>query len=365
MGGSVQHWVEREFASVHFGDARLDRRFRSIMTDLGRRCGKNIASSLDGWAKIKAAYRFFDNYRVEPAPMLAPHIEQTVERALASGEQTLLFLQDTTYLDYGRRPRTRNLDKVCRHGSGTATEGLMLHNTLISTVSGLPLGLVDQRFIDRKEFLGDSEETPFTSGVHYPVEQRESRRWIDVIRRCAALDTGTARKVHVCDREGDFYELFRDAAALEQHVLVRAARNRAIDKRRRSDRASTWLFDELEAQPEQGRTEVQVQVNDAGRKFRTATLSIRYRTISMPPPPSRSTVRHGTDLPMVSLSAVMALEPDPPYGTEPLCWVLLSDLAVADITAAIEKVHWIFSPKPPKRCSSGARAQFAVCSGSV
>ena len=339
MSGSVQQWVEREFASVHFGDARLDRRFRSIMIDLGRRSGKSIASSFEGWAKIKAAYRFFDNYRVEPKTMLTPHIEQTVERAVRSGEQTLLFLQDTTYLDYGGRPATRNLDKVARHGSGTATEGLMLHNTLVSTVSGLPLGLADQRFIDRKAFLGESEDVPFTRGVDYPVEQRESRRWIEVIRRCAALDTGTARKVHVCDREGDFYELFRDAAALEQHVLVRAARNRAIDKRRRSEPPSAWLFDALVAEPEQGRTTVRVQVN-ARKKFRSATLSIRRRQISMPPPPNRSAVRHGTDLPMVELAAVMARELDPPPGAEPLCWVLLTDLAIADTAAAIEKVQW-------------------------
>ena len=339
MTSSAYHWVKREFADVDLGDARLDRRFRSIMVDLSRRCGKSIASSFDRWATIKAAYRFFDNARVQPELMLAPHIQQTAERVRASRESTVLFLQDTVYLDYGRRPATRGLDKVARAGSGTATEGLMLHNTLVTTVSGLPLGLADQRFIDRKHFLGPEKNLSGTRRVDLPVEQRESCRWIDVVRQCAVLDTGTARRVHVCDREADFYELFRDAAALGEHVLVRASRNRSIDKARRRDAPSAWLFDTLEAEPECGRTTVSIQVNGK-RKYRTAELSIAYRTISMPPPPNRSVARHGADLPMVSLNAIIAVERDAPRGIEPLCWILLTSLEVADADSAIEKVRW-------------------------
>jgi len=117
MTSSAYHWVKREFASVNLGDARLDRRFRSIMVDLSRHCGQSIASSFDGWATIKAAYRFFDNPRVNPELMLAPHIDHTAERIRVCGEPTVLFLQDTVYLDYGRRPGTVGLDKIARSGS--------------------------------------------------------------------------------------------------------------------------------------------------------------------------------------------------------------------------------------------------------
>ena len=215
----------------------------------------------------------------------------------------------------------------------------MLHNTLVTTLSGLPLGLADQRFIDRKHFLGPEKNESGTRRVDLPVEQRESCRWIDVVRDCAALDTGAARRVHVCDREADFYELFRDAATLEEHVLVRASRNRSIDKRTRREVPSAWLFDALEAEPERGRTTITIQVN-AKTKYRRAELSIAYRSISMPPPPNRSVARHGADLPMVELNAIMAIERDPPKGVEPLCWVLLTSLDVEDVSSAIEKVRW-------------------------
>ena len=153
----AEQWVEEEFADVAFGDVRLGRRFRSLLVDLSRHCGKTLASSFEPWSKIKGAYRFFANARVHLHAMLAPHIEQSTRRIREHGAETVLMLQDTTFFDFAKRAKTAGLDQVERHGSGKVLEGLMLHNTLACDVEGLPLGLLDQRFIERKS-LGKSEE---------------------------------------------------------------------------------------------------------------------------------------------------------------------------------------------------------------
>ena len=209
MSTGAEQWVEHEFAAVALGDARLDRRFRSLLVDLSRHCGKTLASSFEPWSKIKGACRFFANARVHLYAMLAPHSEQTLRRIRDHDAPIVLVVQDATYLDFGARASTGGLDQVGRHPAGSIIEGLMLHDTLACDVEGLPLGLLDQRFIARPA-LGASDG-------------REGGRWADVIGAVHERRFGDARAVHLMDREGDDYALFARAAALGEHVLVSAS----------------------------------------------------------------------------------------------------------------------------------------------
>ncbi len=98
MSASVEKWVETEFMAVELGDARLNNRFRLLLNDFTRYCGKTVSSSFSRWAKIKACYRSLSNSNVSQSAMLAPHIDHTLERIKA--HKTVLILQDSTYLDY-------------------------------------------------------------------------------------------------------------------------------------------------------------------------------------------------------------------------------------------------------------------------
>ena len=204
MQATAQQWVASEFSNVGFGDRRLDDRFRSIMVDLLRHCGKTLASSFESWSKIKASYRFFANPRVSMRAMLAPHICESLARLRAC--PTALVVQDTTYFDFSRRVKTEGLDLSHRSSKGTPSKGLMLHNTMAFTTDGVPIGLLDQRFIERKSFHGDdAQEKREIRHCNEAIDAKESRRWIDVIRTCHGFDTGNCRTVHVCDREGDIW----------------------------------------------------------------------------------------------------------------------------------------------------------------
>ena len=340
MRNAAEVWVESEFAAVSFGDARLDRRFRVILSDLARHCGKTLASSFDALSKLKASYRFFANGRVSLQAMLAPHVAHTVERL--QSHSTVLVLQDTTYLDFGHRAESVGLDIVNRSSANKPVEGLMLHNTLAVTTEGLPLGLLDQRFIDRKQLHEDTAELTRSERTRATkaIEQKESRRWIDVLHHCHALDTGSCETVHVCDREADIYELFRDADSLSEKVLVRAAHNRAINKTHQHETPTDWIFDALSARRAQGRTRVRLQVNGR-KKYREASLSIIYLPISMPAPTNRTVAKDGASLPMVPLTAIMAVEKQSSRELhDRVCWVLLTNLPVNNVESAIEKVQW-------------------------
>ncbi len=280
----------------------------------------------------------FANPKVKESQMLAPHIEQTVSRIRE--HDTVLLLQDTTYLDYNNRPKTQGLDLTFRSKLSTESEGLLLHNTLAVTDEGAPLGLLDQTFIDRKLFHGDNHyEGRKARYWNRPVEEKESIRWINVVRKLHRFDFGPTKTVHVADRECDIYEFFRDATDLGEHVLVRASKNRSINKRVRREVPSIFLFDHLKEKRAQGKVEVTLQVNGK-KKYRKAELSIVYRPITMPPPPNKSVKKDGSNLPMVPLYAIMAIERHPPRNQSAIFWVLLTNMDVHSLDQAIEKVHW-------------------------
>ena len=135
------------------------------------------------------------------------------------------------------------------------------------------------------------------------------------------------------------YEFYRDAADLGEQVLVRASKNRSINKRFRRETPSILLFDHLKAKKAQGKVTVTMQVNGK-KKYRKAELSIVYRPITMPPPPNKTVKKDGPNLPMVPLCAIMAIERHPPRNQAGIFWVLLTNMDVRSLDQAIEKVRW-------------------------
>jgi hypothetical protein len=58
-------WIAEELKTVDLGDERLDRRFEIVLERLAARPSVSIPAACQGLAETQAAYRFFDNDRVE------------------------------------------------------------------------------------------------------------------------------------------------------------------------------------------------------------------------------------------------------------------------------------------------------------
>lgn len=244
MESSITHWVETEFNAINFSDKRLDKRFKSILTEFAKKSEANIASTFNSWANTKACYRFLKNNKVNESLISALHQEKTVERinALLPPSQPVLFIQDTTYIDYDKHTKTSHLDYMIRCPRSTKiARGLLLHNTFALSIQGVPLGLIDQQFIERKKFHG-----PHPRQLRYwnnPIEEKESFRWIQTIKKCHDLAIHHRPIIHVTDREGDIYELYRDAVELPEQFIIRARINRPINKKNVENRpAKSYLI---------------------------------------------------------------------------------------------------------------------------
>jgi len=54
-----------EMSPGKFGDARLSARFNTIVEKLCKNRERTLPEALGSWSETKAAYRFFDNAKVE------------------------------------------------------------------------------------------------------------------------------------------------------------------------------------------------------------------------------------------------------------------------------------------------------------
>lgn len=96
-----EDWINREVTDSSFQDARLRRRFRTLLERLWSGVGETIPFACQDWANTKGAYRFLSNERVSEQDILGGHFQASAERFRAT-EGPILVLQDTTTFSYQR-----------------------------------------------------------------------------------------------------------------------------------------------------------------------------------------------------------------------------------------------------------------------
>ena len=149
-------WCREEFSNIQLGDKRLNQRWIKTAELLSTQPTNYINQACENWAATKAAYRLFDNERVTPRRIMAPHQQMTFQR-MQSAEK-VLCIQDTTFLNYNSHPSTQGLGHIGSRGAGQSargkgSQGLIMHTSLAidpSTLEGLPLGILDQDIWARK-----------------------------------------------------------------------------------------------------------------------------------------------------------------------------------------------------------------------
>ena len=83
---------------------RLNKRAISLIEDFSAKPTASIPQACGDWTDTQAAYRFFDNDKVDWQDILAPHIQNSVARMAA--HDVVLCIQDTTELDFNGQKAT-------------------------------------------------------------------------------------------------------------------------------------------------------------------------------------------------------------------------------------------------------------------
>jgi hypothetical protein len=309
---------EMELREADLGDARLGARLRRLVDAFTACPASAIPEACAGM--VDQAYRFFDNPNVRPDDIRAAHYADTRARWPA-GDEPVLVASDTTWIDFTSHPRTRGLGYESRLGQN----GLFLHSTLACTESGVPLGMLDQLAWVRDPADFGKKATRASR----PTAEKESQRWLDALQAAIDRRPPGRRVIFLADREGDLYDLFAQPRPDGVDLIVRA------DRCRRLDGEADLLGAVAARAAALGTARLRVPRKDGGPE-REAGVEVRVLPARLAVPsggPRRPGAR------AVAVTAVLATEPSPPEGAQPLDWLLLTTLAVPDLAEAVRALR--------------------------
>ena len=331
-GSQEMGWVQQELGGVDLGDKRLDRRLIKTAEQLARSPIAPINEACGDWASTNAAYRLFNNNKASPREILKPHTNETVKR-MAAYDGPVLVIQDTVFISYGKHPNTKGLGPIGKSNSST-DRGLIMHNALAFTTSGVALGILSQQIWARKDVPNETTSEKIERVMRTPIDEKESSKWLLALRKTVERTPPGVRVITVADRESDFFEFITEAEDLRALYLIRAKNDRRLD----GEDAYDTISEALLAAPVIGTREVDIPGNGK-RKTRTAIVEIRAVEVTIKPPPKPRKARTSASEP-IAVNVVSATEAHPPEGSEAISWVLLTNLPVKNFGAAAEKVDW-------------------------
>lgn len=316
-------WIDEELMDVELGDGRLNKRLMTLTRDFYATPGGDIPEICNGEnAKTKAAYRFFDNPKIEMKDILKPHYDSTLSRI--KEHKVVLAVQDTTGLDYSTHPATNDLGYLNKR-----KVGLIMHDTMAFTEDGAPLGLMDIQIWKRDfKYFGKKAKRK-----QLPIEEKESYKWLKSYQSCEEFQEKCPNTtiVNVGDRESDIYEYFVEKinSGTRTEILVRSERTRV----RKSNEGLIW---EILPQQEE-MTQLNIHIGRSGnRKARDAKLSVKVKRMNLIPPKTKS------DLPEIAVSCIYVkeIEYDETKVKKPLEWMLVTTVEVNDEETVRRVVDW-------------------------
>jgi hypothetical protein len=316
----TDEWYKDEFSKSTFGDKRLSNRLIKVAKNMSEHPTMPINQASGDWHSTKGAYRFFNNEKVSPEGILAPHYQNTVKRMMY--HDIVLSIQDTTSFNYSSH-KALELGPIGKAG----INGIMQHNTLAVSSDGLPLGLLDQITWVRPP-LSDNK-----AGINeeLSLEEREISRWIRSLENSVERAQNTTKVVSVNDRESDFYQFYDRAESLNALYLIRLKHNREIEEC--AEGAKSYLG----AQPIAATYEVCVPRRQGEYPERTATVELRYAPITVYAPDNiEDEVIHDE----IKMYGVHVKEINPPTDIEPIEWFLVTNVPVLSVKDAMERVRW-------------------------
>ena len=347
----MQAWIDEEFATLDLGDRRLERRFRRLLEqrmdhpNLSIPASINASDTASHRAEVEAAYRLFDNDAVDDQKILEPHYRQT--RARIGQERVVLVAQDTTEIDL-TRPRAAMEGIGPLGGIDDKRLGAFDHALLAMTVEGVPLGLLSVAIWrrdpdDPTRQLSRADRAKIRRRT--PVEEKESFRWVEGYRVCcaAAQEAEQTQIVCISDSESDIFELLQETQRDDgprASWIIRACQDRRLDHGEDDQRSQELLFDAAQQLPKLGERLLDIRRRDANtgdgqqrkgqRSARTAQCALHAGTVTIKPPTDL-----GVATPTVTVHVVLMREINPPTGEPPIEWLLLTDLPIDDLDAAL------------------------------
>jgi hypothetical protein len=320
--------TERSFGEIHFGGAELGnkartRRLVKVVEALVKHPGGTLPHKLHDPAALQAMYRLLQRKEVTHASVLAPHQAETFRR-VEEHVGPLLAISDATELDYSGLHSLTKLGQIGNgHGRGYVCQNVLIVDPERRQVVGLANQILHTRV---------AAPAGETKAKRRRRKSRESRLWPDGTTSLP----NDPKLVVVCDRGGDTFEELEHEAQSGRHFVIRSASDRKILARHTGKVAKQDLYTVVRQAPAAGHYQVEVAAT-RGRETRTATVQFSFVAVWLVPP-RQPRGEHSQEL--LPVWVVRVWESEPPRGSEPLEWFLLTNLPVQRAAEAREVIGY-------------------------
>jgi hypothetical protein len=303
--------AERLFPELDLGDVRRDRRFKAVVDAMARSPGVSLPHLFPNPTQYHAALALFHGTTCTHEAILSAHAA-AVLTALEATNDVVLFLHDATHLDFSGH--TTLADDLGPIGNGGG-RGWVAHQTIaVDPATRVVHGLVSQILHVRAE--STREETVAARRLR---ASRESRLWEAGIDQLGPRPDAAAW-IDVADRGADTFEFLQALRTKNRRFVIRSTHNRALGEEPSGSPTKDHLHDRLRRLEPHTRWALELPAR-TGVAARRASLCGAAEPVTLRPPH----VRKGDfRREPVAVWAVRVWEPDPPTGTEPLEWILLT-----------------------------------------
>jgi hypothetical protein len=310
-----------EFAGIDFGSERLEKRFKKTMEKISKEPEKSIWLASGNRSEAKAVYRMLSNEKLNDEEILRQTAESTRHRIAESGSEVILAVQDTMGVNYDGHVKTTGIGWI-----GDKTLGVNVHSSIAVTPEGLTLGLLSQTSWTRK--VRSDTSASRDKKKERPIEDKESYRWLETMESSEKHIPSGVKVIHICDRDGDMYELYEKASKEKRLFVIRILQNRVTVN-------SGKIIDETKASAVIGSMMVTIPRNSQKKQpEREATLNVRAKTFDVKKPNWRRNDKHLSE--SVRMTVIYISEEQPPDGIEPIKWLLATNESVVDANDAMK-----------------------------
>ena len=322
-----EDWASKTFAAAELGDPRRTDRLVQMAGALAEEPAASLPSAMRSVNETIAAYRFLNMPAISHEQIMQPHWVQT--RQLVQEREWVLLIADATEINLTTHSSTSGVGPV---GQGDRGRGFYVHTVLA----------VDA---DSKQILGCAYQSPWVRQAapeHETRAQRRCRTRESQIWERSAQQIGTPENsshwVHVGDSGADIFTFWEVCRQLRCDFVIRVCQDRLVAlpaEQQEAGRILHHLRTFAESQPAQDAQVLHLRAEHQ-RPARDTLLQMSWSQVLIQPPQNGAS----WDKQELPVWVVRVWEPEPPAGMDPLEWLLVTTVPIANAEQAWQRVRW-------------------------
>lgn len=319
----LKEWATQQWGSVELGDIRRTHRAVEVGSAIASNPSGSLPEQMQSWGDLKAAYRLLSEADVTHERLSQGHWQQTQQIAASSEAAVVLFVQDTSELDYSSQTQTRDLG----HIGNAKGRGLMLHSCLAvipTPGNAMPIGLARQRVWRRTELKTKGETRTARA-----ARARESEVWAETVEQIGA-PRPEQLWVSVGDRGSDVFSDLRRCQALSWQCLFRVCQDRKIVT---AEAKTGRLMQQARAMAAMAQTTLDLRGRE-GQAKQSIELQVAWSAVQIVPP------KHGAERHEAAQSGWCIRVWQAETTGKALEWVLFTTVAIDTAADALMQVEW-------------------------